>query len=142
MSTSASRKLITGLLLALLLVSAVVFVASHVRRPSWQRVIYVTPSEEGRVLTARLMFGEPKPDGSPCEQVTDTEVHETKSHVRIGIQTVNTCAPLIAWRATIRRDIGYPFDVRLSLRNPLAGRAVLDWESGQRLEIGPLTGRS
>ncbi|MEV4378477.1 hypothetical protein [Streptosporangium sp. NPDC049644] len=128
--------------LVLLLIFAVLLPTAHVRKPHWQWIGYVTPSPDGRTLTAKLMFGEPKADGTFCEQVTDMEVRESASQVAIGIQVLNTCAPLVSWGRTTTTDIGYPFDVNLHLRAPLTGRTVVDKETGQPIEIAQPSDRS
>ncbi|MDP9869489.1 MULTISPECIES: hypothetical protein [Streptosporangium] len=122
-------------LLVALTVLAVLLTTVHINKPYSHFIGYVTPSPDGRTLTARLMFGEPKADGTFCEQVRGVEVNESTSQVAIDIQVFNTCSPLFSWGRVITTGIGYPFDVNMSLRTPLARRTVVDKESRQPVSI-------
>ncbi|MFD8527602.1 hypothetical protein ACFV0L_09340 [Streptosporangium canum] len=125
------------LLLVFLAVLAALLMTVHINRPHSYWVSYVTPSPDGRTLTAKLMFSGQKADGTFCEQVRGVVVYESTSQISVDIQVFNTCAPFVSWGRITTTDIGYPFDIDLRLRTPLAGRAVVDKESGQPINIVP-----
>ncbi|MEV4184117.1 hypothetical protein AB0J28_22095 [Streptosporangium canum] len=123
------------LLLVFLAVLAALLMTVHINRPHSYWVSYVTPSPDGRTLTAKLMFSGRKADGTFCEQVRGVEINESTSQVTVNIQVFDTCMPLFSWGRITTTDIGYPFDIDLRLRTPLAGRAVVDKESGHPINI-------
>ncbi|MET8333334.1 hypothetical protein ABZV14_09610 [Streptosporangium canum] len=125
------------LLLVFLAVLAALLMTVHINKPHSYWVSYVTPSPDGRTLTAKLMFSGRKADGAFCEQVRGVVVHESTSQISVDIQVFNTCAPFVSWGRITTTDIGYPFDIDLRLRTPLAGQAVVDKESGQPINIVP-----
>ncbi|MEU7990602.1 hypothetical protein AB0B56_37660 [Streptosporangium canum] len=133
--TSFLKKPSVIVLLVALVALAALLMTVHINKPYSHLISYVTPSPDGRTLTARLMFGAPKADGTFCEQVRGVEVNESTSQVTIDVQVFNTCNPLFSWGRVITADIGYQFDTNVSLRTPLARRTVADKNSGQPIPI-------
>ncbi|MER5620461.1 hypothetical protein ABT061_05385 [Streptosporangium sp. NPDC002544] len=111
-------------------------------QPSWQAISIATLSSDGLTLTVELLFGQPKPDGTYCEQVTDTDVLESSSQVVIGIQVVNTCAAPFPWEQRNTFDVGYIFPVKLNLKKPLGERAVLEKENRWPVRVKQPSGDS
>ncbi|MEU8201161.1 hypothetical protein [Streptosporangium sp. NPDC049046] len=87
-------------------------------------------------MTVNLTFRPPDAEGEFCQQVKDTEVSETPSQVILGIQVDDNCGSW-PWENGYHPDIGYRYPVELKLRAPLAGRAVIDKETRQRVDIIP-----
>ncbi|GGO15277.1 hypothetical protein [Microbispora bryophytorum] len=131
---------------AALLLFAALAMTANVRTADWHTIAWVTPSHDGRTLTATFTVYKPEvDDGRFCWEVTDTDVWESPSQVTIGVQVGNPCAPLLSWGTISMPDNGRSFDVQLHLRAPLNGRTVIEKESGQKIPVaqsGEGTGRS
>ncbi|WP_079316899.1 hypothetical protein [Microbispora sp. GKU 823] len=120
---------------ALLLIASLAMTA-NVRKADWHTIAWVTPSADGRTLTATFtVYKSEDDDGRFCWEVTDTEVQESPSQVKIGVKMSNPCAPLVSWGTIKLPDNGYQFDVQLHLRAPLNGRSVIEKESLQNIEV-------
>lgn len=83
------------------------------------------------------MLGKSRSDDSRCRRVVDAEVIESPSQVIIGIQTRNFCDSGFSfpWEQRNSTLVGYPFDVELPLKKPLAERIVLDKENRLPIKV-------
>ncbi|MBB2910544.1 hypothetical protein FHS43_001807 [Streptosporangium becharense] len=131
MPVSVLRRICCTLLLA----SSTMVLTACGSQTSWWRINIATLSLDGLTLTAELAFGEPKADGTHCEKVTDTEVVESPSQVILGVRVLNSCAPSFPWDQRNIAGMEYSFPVKLKLKEPLAGRVVLDRESGLPVKV-------
>lgn len=135
------KKLSIALLMLLPLAVTILLSTVRVNKPHWWWIASVRPSADGWTVTAELMLGRPKPDGTFCQRVTDKVVKETASQVTVGVQVYNDCASLLSWGTARDTAEGYPLTVDLRLRAPLAGRAVVEKDSGRRIPIPGPSGR-
>nr|WP_189182999.1 hypothetical protein [Microbispora rosea] len=121
---------------AALLILALLAMTADFRTAHWRQIAWVTPSSDGRTLTATFtVYKSEDDDGRFCWEVTDTDVQESPSQVTIGVQMSNPCAPLVSWGTVKLPDNGHQVNVRLRLRTPLNGRTVIEKESGQIVAV-------
>jgi hypothetical protein len=121
--------------LIVLLAGQVLALTACGRQPYWDRILGVTVSADERTIVADLVIGPPKADGTSCYEVTNKVTEESTSQVIIGIELRNNCEPLFPWERGISTMEGYPLKVELQLQAPLAGRIIVDRESGERVTI-------
>ena len=121
--------------LVLVLVCQVLALTACAKPTYWDQIITATLSPDGLTLTAELIGGKARADGTRCEEVASKEVDESSSQVIISIQMRDNCAPIFPWEQKFHKLKGYSFNVDLHLQDPLAGRAVVDKKSRERVII-------
>ncbi|MGW2143102.1 hypothetical protein ACWCOT_02255 [Nonomuraea bangladeshensis] len=136
MSVTRSKKLAVVFALALIAVGAVLVLNVRVNTSGHRPVDAVRVSADGRTLTAQVIVGSPRDDGTFCDRVTDTAVRESAGDVAIGVEMRDDCRPLLYWSSReVALDIGFRREVQVELRTPLGRRRVVDVATGSQVPI-------
>lgn len=100
-------------------------------------------SADERTLTVDLMFGAPVGFPKLRERVTDTELDESSAEVVIGILVEEDCPRQWPWEEPVYSNlVGYLHPVEFTLKQPPAGRTVINNTDGQPARIYPEDSKS
>ncbi|MEV0345318.1 hypothetical protein AB0H88_06110 [Nonomuraea sp. NPDC050680] len=98
----------------------------------WFGIEFAKVSEDGHTITATFMTSPPDSKGVFCTKVTNTALAESPTQVTIGIEVRNDCEPLFPWeKGRITSAVAYPREQRFLLKEPLAGRRLVDQATHQ-----------
>lgn len=121
--------------LSLFLASQLALLAGCGSQPYWDRILTATVSDDEQTIVAEMVIGPPKADGTSCYEVTDRESEESATQVRIAVQLRNNCAPVFPWQEELTSLEGHLLKVEFQLKEPLAGRKIIDKVSGEPITV-------